>query len=373
MALSNEEKALAQILKSVSDITLDPVQLARYFDQARGPAKDRFEEIIELAGYIKNTPTVRERNLGSPKVWERNLGLTLEGRNQLSESESIDFLVGALLEGLSDYEPVGEAESLGRRIVWKFPDLEGSILWLSGAGNLYFSSLRLELSEAEGLRFEMRSELTPEFFEPGNAWYLGSHLFTYGVLSDLSTILGYPQLILPWQAIATRALEEREIDVEETGPDGPGLEARPEDPLLSLFAAIVQEGPLDVKMPWKVTVDWGEGYLPAFSRVSKFNAMLSELEELHNWAIIRDECCGSCSKATIESIRNTEGMEDSPIFFTWEQYSEASWGTDGRVSHSIKPETKEELQTLLSLCSKFGLDAVQESIPREVGTLLNIS
>ena len=268
---------------------------------------------------------------------------------------------------------MGEAEALGHRVVWKFPDIEGSILWLASTGKLFFSSLRAELFKSEGFRFQENLGFSPEFFEPGNAWCLGAYPKTYQVLQELSSILGRPQLILPWQAIASRVIEELNLEEEDSEPDIGTLEERTQGPLLLLLNHIAAERLDQIRLPWKLILDWGSGFLPAFSRVAKFNVMLSELEDLHGWAIIRDECCGTCSTASIEAIRNTEGMENSPIFFTWEQYSQATWGTDGRVSHSLVPKTNDELKTLISLCSKFGLEINQETSSSGGADLVHLS
>ena len=61
MEHSKEDKALAQILKVVSDITLDPEQIGRALALSRGPAKDRLGVVIESAGYKKRDQSEPER------------------------------------------------------------------------------------------------------------------------------------------------------------------------------------------------------------------------------------------------------------------------------------------------------------------------
>lgn len=51
--LTNEEKAIATILKAVSDINLDPGYLAMYLNQQLGPAKRVLDEVLYEAGYYQ--------------------------------------------------------------------------------------------------------------------------------------------------------------------------------------------------------------------------------------------------------------------------------------------------------------------------------
>ena len=52
--LTNEEKAIAAILKAVSDINLDPGYLAMYLNQQLGPAKRVLDEVLYEAGYYRS-------------------------------------------------------------------------------------------------------------------------------------------------------------------------------------------------------------------------------------------------------------------------------------------------------------------------------
>jgi hypothetical protein len=52
--LTNEEKAIAAILKAVSDINLDPGYLAMYLNQQLGPAKRVLDKVLYEAGYYRS-------------------------------------------------------------------------------------------------------------------------------------------------------------------------------------------------------------------------------------------------------------------------------------------------------------------------------
>jgi hypothetical protein len=71
--LTNEEKAIAAILKAVSDINLDPGYLAMYLNQQLGPAKRVLDEVLYEAGYyrIGEEPETTEANDDSSddSVW----------------------------------------------------------------------------------------------------------------------------------------------------------------------------------------------------------------------------------------------------------------------------------------------------------------
>jgi hypothetical protein len=71
--LTNEEKAIAAILKAVSDINLDPGYLAMYLNQQLGPAKRVLDEVLYEAGYYRSgeEPETTEANDDSSddSVW----------------------------------------------------------------------------------------------------------------------------------------------------------------------------------------------------------------------------------------------------------------------------------------------------------------
>lgn len=304
----------------------------------------------------------------TPNDWKDILPQLLEDHNSVSVEEAVNCLIGLLWDNGIDWSPYGETEALAQRIVWVFPDEAETVAWVTADRCTYVSSLTLEYKDEDEdgyvFPFENLDEDDFVFNADANGWeYIGG-LSDYQFIEQLEESLGTSTMILPWERIAENISDNEEEDfisdfarVEEDDEEGAEFAK-----LLFQLYSQVADGSFE--MPDEIGsfgYDFGDGYMPRYSRAGRFNQFLADLEEEHNWGIVYDECCGTCSRGSVEDIQREEGKENSPVFITWAQNAEGTWGTDGSVNHMAYHPDEEEVVVIKQVAEANGLHVLEQN------------
>lgn len=292
--------------------------------------------------------------------WAGVLQRMMDDYTSVSPQEARACLVGILQNPDITWYPYGEAQALSQRIIWKFSDSGETVLWVTREGETFVSQLETEFSESSEWPWSACSDIASDFVfsSDSNGWKFEGENDVSWLIEKLARDAGHPLMILPWETIA---LEVSDLEVEEfidnhvsvAEDDG---DRRAEAELL--FAFYSQVADMSLELPDDMEdfgYDYGDGFLPRFSRAGRFNSFLGELEESHGWGIVYDECCGTCSSSSVQDVRSAEGMEEAPVFITWAQNAEGTWGTSGWVSHMAYHPDAKEREAVLSVAESCGL------------------
>jgi len=256
----------------------------------------------------------------------------------------------------------GETEALAGRVVWVFPD--GTVFWYAGSDDFFcLSHLEKEYSEDSEPPIDFEKLLGTsdvEWMPSSNGWYIDEFDNVDVIVDRMAEDLGEPVMYLPWQSMAENwvmdddedyFLEEMSTEPEEMSE----AESLAYKSLFTLFKMIAtNDESIAGENLWAVKYASGYDLMPNFSAAARFNKFLGALDEDHGWIVIFDECCGSCSRGSIEAEQRDEAKKDAPIFITWGQNAEGAWTTDGSISHLHYAEI-ETIEFLRETASQYGL------------------
>lgn len=290
--------------------------------------------------------------------WQNQIAKVLDETADLETFTN--FIVSMVDNDLITIYPDGEAGSLSRRVIWAFPN--NMVCWTGKDEDFFLSHLLEEYNEkTEVPRISGESEYSWSYYPASNGWLYSGDSGTIELIDNLTKAYGKPTLVLPWSFQIEQVVEEEvedlnnyyDVDLEDEGSKEKYRK------LLLFFRNLLDEKVASPGGVWDIALDYGDGYMPKFSKAGRFNQFLDALEE-SGWGLIRDECCGSCSSGSIKWLREDRVGEPFPIFITWGQNSDFTWGLDGRVSHMHLPDTQEEVVILKEFAHRFGLEFATE-------------
>lgn len=202
------------------------------------------------------------------------------------------------------------------------------------------------------------------------------------IITGLAGIHGVPDVVLPWEEFRIEAidmldgvldnidgsclaemwahipaedrkriLEEVDACIEEAG------EVTDEGSLVLLFAHI---GGLSPFMPGSKTIlAMGDSHLPADCMHYRFIKAASAIENLPDWVVAWDECCGACARGTYEMLTESKGLDESaPSLTLFGQNSQFYFLPDGTVhDYTVYLGNADQVSTVLKACSDANLPA----------------
>jgi hypothetical protein len=390
--MTNEEKAVQKILDVISDIRLDPDYIAFYLKQTIGPARGRLDEILRAAGYVmpgetesepdseaeglsENSEEEEDHSEEEEPAWIRIIDDISAGK-QINDHSMAALLMDLCRIYITTEGSYGEDEALAGRVVWHFED--GHLFWFGAwEENLYLAHLEKEL-DIDGIDDILDDEvLTQDDFawsEDTNGWEYVGELWAWDMVDILAKHFGPAKMYLPWGRVLESQLAV-EDDFEEflsiTGLDGDPDDE--EDRVLlerskKVYNFLQQLYNDDLKLNYlNVPFELLDGcdLMPDYSAVGRFNKFLGELDDEHNWIIIYDECCGTCSSSSVEFAKKEKGKEDSPVFITWAQNAESAWREDGSIEHMHYAD-ESDIPVIEEVAEKYGL-SVRKDEPTDTG------
>lgn len=295
------------------------------------------------------------------EAWFNQIDSVLDGTSDTATLAR--FLMTLVDQDLVTVYPYGEAGALSRRVIWTFPN--GVVFWTGKDEDFYISHLTEEYNEdSTPISIVGEGESVWGWSEEANGWVYGGSYGMKDLIGNLAAEHGKPTLVLPWSSQIENVVGEELDDlvdlIDYYDFDAEDEEDRAKYEKLIAFFGLLQEGGIKVADDaWDVNLDYGDGFMPKFSKAGRFNQFLSALEE-EGWGIIYDECCGSCSSGSMQWLKEERAGEDFPIFLTWGQNSELTWGINGSVNHMHLAGNQEEVDFLLEFAPKFGLTITSE-------------
>jgi hypothetical protein len=383
--MTNEEKAIQKILDAVSDIRLSTDYLAFYLKQAVGPTRARLDEVLEAAGYRKGgAQAPAEEDVlpqeasepdepGEPaeRLWAKTINKILN-QQEVTRAEITSLGMDLAMEYFDNESAYGEVEALSGRVAWEYED--GHVLWFDAeTESIFLSHLTKEYKPNDINDILTGSRLPKEDFAwsyVSNGWEYASGENAWDVAEILEETFGKVQMYFPWEmAIESLQVEDgfdeflsiAEIEIET--PEQEEL-MRSVHSLFELLLYGAREETLKISgvEDYFAGTCSGDQLMPQYSSVGRFNAFLNELEEVHNWAMVYDECCGSCSRSSVEMVKAEEGKENSPVFITWGQNAHSSWNRSGAVDH-MHLASDDEIKTIEQVASSHGLNVARDDKP----------
>jgi hypothetical protein len=305
-----------------------------------------------------NTPVTPSSD-NENEAWFNQIDAVMEGTADLTTLSQ--FLMTLVDEDLVTVYPDGEAGALSRRVIWTFPN--GVVFWTGKDEDFYISHLTEEYNEeSTPISIAGESESVWDWSEEANGWVYGGSYGMKDLIGNLAAEHGKPTLVLPWSSQIENVVGE-ELDnlVDYYDFDSEDEEERAKYEKLVAFFGLLQEGGIKVADDaWDIILDYGDGFMPKFSKAGRFGQFLAGLED-EGWGIIYDECCGSCSSGSMQWLKEERPGEDFPIFITWGQNSDLTWGVSGSVNHMHLAGTNDEVAFLLEFAPKYGLEITAES------------
>jgi hypothetical protein len=304
-----------------------------------------------------NTPTTPSSD-NETEAWFNQIDSVIDGTAELNILAQ--FMMTLVDEDLVTVYPDGEAGALSRRVIWTFPD--GVVLWTGKDEDLYVSHLTEEYNEDSApIGIAGEGDSVWDWNEDANGWAYGGSYGMKDLIDNLTASHGKPTLVLPWSSQIDNVVgEDLEDLVDYYDFDTEDEEERAKYEKLVAFFALLQEGGIKVlDDAWDISLDYGDGFMPKFSKAGRFGQFLAGLED-EGWGIIYDECCGSCSSGSMQWLKEDRPGEDFPIFLTWGQNSDSTWGVNGSINHMHLAGTNDEVAFLLDFAPKYGLEITAE-------------
>lgn len=300
-----------------------------------------------------------ENTSNSGSDWTVTLERILEYPNSVGKDEAISCLVSVMEDSGLEWSPWGERGALFRRIVFTFNDDYKTLVWQGREEGIFVSMAENELREDSPFPYRSLDESHFQFSAYANGWRHSGDLKVQEIVRQLEDEIGSATLILPWLDFGVDVADD-DVDafIETYYPEAEDedSELRTEAELLyTLYSRIGEES---LELPdalGEVIYDHGDMHMPRYSGAGRLNAFLNDLESKHNWGIVFDECCGSCSSNSVDEIRSEEGKEDSPVFITWAQNADGAWGTDGWVNHMDSHPDEREREVIKEVAEENGL------------------
>lgn len=117
-----------------------------------------------------------------------------------------------------------------------------------------------------------------------------------------------------------------------------------------------------------VATAFGDEYLIPGSPLAKFYAFAQRVEERDDWVVVWNECCGTCSRTSIEWGREHKGLpDDAPALVLFGQNAQFSWRPDSTVDVDLYQEASEHADDLAQMAQSVGLAVTrEEGDPRRV-------
>lgn len=291
--------------------------------------------------------------------WAATLERILEDPNSVGKEEATSCLVAVMEDSGLEWSPWGERGALFRRVVFTFNDDNKTVVWQGRGEGIFVSMLENELSEDGPFPYGSLEESHFCFSADANGWRHAGELNVQEIVRQLESEIGSATLILPWLDFGIDVADDDVdafIGTHYPEAEDEDSELRTEAELLyTLYSRIGEES---LELPdalGEVIYDHGDMHMPRHSGVGRFNAFLNQLEAKHNWGIVFDECCGSCSSESVDAIRSEEGKEDSPVFITWAQNADGAWGTSGWVNHMDSHPDEREREVIKEVAEQNGL------------------
>jgi hypothetical protein len=295
--------------------------------------------------------------------------------------------VDSLIEGSADFEgfvetlfgfffdtriggEMGESEALSSRMVWHFAD--DTVLWVTSRHETFLSHLEQEYRRSSALPLMPGvAEQDFEYSRNANGWAYTGALGTLTLVNSLAAAHGAVTLVLPWAEIIGKLLDDFDevFDIycgwgDEDASDEE--RERRSEGVRRLVTALDAE---ELGVPgevWSILVCSGEDFMPKYSHVGRFRSFLDSLEE-QGWTVLREECCFSCVRGSLDAIRSESQHGSLHAFVTWEQNADSSWGVSGWVDHSWGVDRAEDANFLAEVAAQCGLTANREDIPERKG------
>jgi len=318
----------------------------------------------ESAPGLFNMPRSEEKSEGaetSTEFWKAFLPRLLEDPKALSAEEVVNCLIGCLRHNDVEWAPYGEVEALAHRIIWLFPNHPETVLWTTSEATTFISSLSSPHFDrgVEGAKFPFTGVDPQEFVFhlSANGWQYQGNLSEYGLVEVLAIQFGAPTMVLPWSRIAENVVDngkdqflEELYFTEEDDEEGSEF-----GETLFEFYSRVADRSLDLPDDmYEFGYDLGNGFMPRYSTVGRFQAFLDDLEAHHGWGIVYDECCGTCAQSSLDEVRREKGKE-TPVFITWAQDAATLWGLDGSVYQMAYHPKDEEIRVIMQVAKENGL------------------
>lgn len=389
--MTNEEKAIQKVLDAISDIRLDTDYLAFYLQQTLGPARSRLDEVLAAAGYRyqpdeeliaeEDDTSDEEENLNENSTtvpaWVGIIHKILNGSEEVSRGEISALGMDLALEYFNESEAYGEVGALAGRVIWTFED--DHVLWFDAeTEDLIISHLEKEMT-ADDIDSILDDEALPAedfvWSSGANGWRYDGDFSAWDLADVLENHFGTVKMFFPWEMVLDNMMVEDGFEefAEATSKEIETPEEEAAVRAAHSFMEFVLQGASDGETKIAGVEDYfagittGDDFMPRYSAVGRFNRFLTDLEEKHNWAIVYDECCGTCSRSSIEWAQSEEGKENSPVFVTWGQNAKGSWSTGGSVNH-MHLAAPEEIAVIQEVAAANNLEVeVEESSPSVSG------
>lgn len=234
------------------------------------------------------------------------------------------------------------------------------------------------------------ADLSPEWNSPRKAWecYPDTSQMLL-LLQEAAGIFGEPELGIPWGPIANSEFSEELIARLPEGTSGhaafmDAVNAFDEDTVSELldmfeendcasstpvFAAAVCSAIVQPSWaggtPGKMTYCFGgDSWLPSGSGYERFLSMVEQIENMPDWVVVWDECCGTCASSSIKWARDSKGLgPDSHALVLFAQNAQYYWRPDGTIEWMLYGLDETERAVLVSAAESVGLTAVAAKSP----------
>jgi hypothetical protein len=256
-----------------------------------------------------------------------------EAGREFIESHGSDSLIEAItswLESGPAESPEQYFESMGRRVLWAYPN--GLTLTIGADINLTIASMSEQLSPNTAL---------PEICEPDN-WVFLPHANGWAsnqgydaetlleIIQALEELHGKPKLILPWLNRAESTMDQEEEEFVDLDPDDESY-----NEYLGYYRLMNLANSEDIAFfsEWELSVVNDEDFLSPFTHFERYQRFTEKLEESKLVILDLEEHCSSCSSGvTEEAIKQDPELAGKPLFITWSQNSNFLVRPDGAIN-----------------------------------------
>jgi hypothetical protein len=224
----------------------------------------------------------------------------------------------------------GYAESLGRRLLWVFPNQMALVI---GADiGVTLTHLTEEITDETPLP-ETCDENNWSFVKYANGW-MSNKVYEDDLFLEMLTAFeaefGTAELVLPWERRLEQAADEDKSDfiwVEE------GDEAYAEYNAFYDLLTLINDGKLQHFSKWHIIKSYEDEYMSEFSDYGRFESFTGELSDSKLVILNLEEHCAACSSGTYkDAVASDPEMEGKFVFLTWSQHSQGYVNPAGAIN-----------------------------------------
>lgn len=128
-----------------------------------------------------------------------------------------------------------------------------------------------------------------------------------------------------------------------------------------LALALAAAGGLHLPAAWggaRADVVYGADYMPPNSPNARFMAFVKSIEDMPDWVVVWDECCGSCFRGTYEMLLKDSGLpEGTPALALFGQNTQYYFRPDGTVEYEFYQGNDAENAVIIEKATAAGLNA----------------